>query len=725
MGMSCAGCAGAVEKAARRLKGVESASVNLASGMLKLSYRPADVSLPAVQAAVRAAGYELLLEQERPMEAKEEAEARQYRLLKRQTAGAWILAVPLLLLGMVFMHRPYARELMMLLSLGILAGSGRQFFVRGARQVRRGTPTMDTLVALSTSVAFLFSLFNTLFPRYLAGEGAAAPVYYESAGVVVAFVLLGKLMEARAKRGASSAIRSLMDLQPKTACRIVDGKEEETPAGLLHPGDLLRVRPGEKIPVDGLVEQGASSVDESMLSGEALPAGKKPGDKVWAGSINLTGSFVLRASGVGGATALARIVRAVQEAQGSRAPVQRLADRVSRAFVPAVAAASALTFVLWLCLGGAGALPRALLSAVSVLVIACPCALGLATPTALMVGMGKAARQHILIKDAAALETLCRVDTLAMDKTGTLTESLPRVTDAWWLSEPDVRYLDILYTAETRSEHPFAAAILEWMKDSGASTFEPESFESLAGRGVCMKVEGRTYWAGNRALLESFRAAVPEKVEKQLEQWAEKGFSSLFYGGEAELLAAIAVSDSLKPTSFAAVRELQQSGMEIHLLTGDSLPGARRVASELGISYVRAGVLPGEKEHYIQALQATGRKVAMVGDGVNDSQALARADVSIAMGKGTDIAMDVAMLTLTTSDPLSIPDAIRLSRQTIRLIRQNLFWAFVFNLAAIPLAAGALYPSFGLLLNPMIASAAMAFSSVAVTVNSLRLKFMN
>jgi Cu2+-exporting ATPase len=724
-GMSCAGCAGAVEKAVKQLPGIESASVNLASGMLNLSYRPADIALPEVQAAVQAAGYGLLLERERPMEAKEEADARQYRLLKRQTVGAWILAVPLLLLGMAFMHLPYACELMMLLSLGILAGFGRRFYVRGARQAWRGTPTMDTLVALSTSIAFLFSLFNTLFPRYLAGEGGAAPVYYESAGVIVAFVLLGKLMEEKAKRSASSAIRGLMGLQPKTACRIVDGAEEQVAVGRLHAGDLLRVRPGEKIPVDGLVEQGASSVDESMLSGEALPVEKKPGDKVWAGSINRNGSFALKASGVGEATVLAQILRAVQEAQGSKAPVQRLADRVSRVFVPAVAVASALTFVLWLCLGGGAALPQALLSAVSVLVIACPCALGLATPTALMVGMGRAARQHILIKDAGALETLCRVDTLVLDKTGTLTENVPRVADSWWLSEPDVRYLDILYTAETKSEHPFAAAVLEWMKDSGASTFEPESFESLTGRGICMKVEGRTYWAGNRALLESFRAAVPEKVEKQLEQWQSKGFSFLFYGGEAELLAALAVSDSLKPTSFAAVKELQQSGMEIHLLTGDSLQSALRAASELGINYVRAGVLPGEKENYIQALQAMGRKVAMVGDGVNDSQALARADVSIAMGKGTDIAMDVAMLTLTTSDPLSIPDAIRLSRQTIRLIRQNLFWAFIFNLTAIPLAAGALYPSFGVLLNPMIASAAMAFSSVAVVANSLRLKFMN
>ena len=723
--MSCAGCASAVENTVGRLPGIESASVNFASGMLTVSYRPADIALCDIQAAVQAAGYQLIPGQERPMEAKEEADARRYRQLKRQTAGAWILAAPLLLLGMAFMHLPYACELMMVLSLAIMLGFGRSFYARGVRQALHGNATMDTLIALSTSIAFLFSLFNMLFPRYPAGAGLPPQIYYESAGLIIAFVLLGKLMEEKAKRSASSAIRGLMGLQPKTACRIVDGREEQLAIGMLKAGDILRVRPGEKIPVDGLVENGASSVDESMLSGEAIPVEKKPGDKVWAGAINQKGSFSLRATGVGEATVLAQIVRTVQEAQGSKAPVQRLADRICRVFVPAVALAAALTFVLWLCLGGSSALPYALLSAVSVLVIACPCALGLATPAALMVGTGKAARQHILIKDASALENLCRIDTLVLDKTGTLTEGVPRVADSWWLSEPDVRYLDILYTAETKSEHPFAAAILEWMKDSGASTFEPESFGSITGQGVRMIVKGETYWAGNRTLLESFRATIPEKVGKQLEQWKSKGYSLVFYGGGTELLAAIAVSDRIKPSSYAAVRELKQNGMEIHLLTGDSLQSARMTASELGINYVRAGVLPGEKEHYIQALQATGRKVGMVGDGINDSQALARADVSIAMGKGTDIAMDVAMLTLMTSDPLLIPDAIRLSKQTIRLVRQNLFWAFAFNLTAIPLAAGALYPSCGLLLNPMIASAAMAFSSVAVVANSLRLKFMN
>ncbi|MDR1556516.1 MAG: heavy metal translocating P-type ATPase [Tannerellaceae bacterium] len=724
MGMGCAGCANTVEDTVKQLAGIESASVNFASAMLTVSYRPDVITLETIQLAVQDAGYQLITENH-PMEAREEMNRRYYRKLKRQTIGAWVLSVPLLLLGMVFMHLPYVHEIMMVLSFSIMLGFGRSFYINGTRHALRGNPNMDTLVALSTSIAFLFSLFNTFYPRFLSAEGMSPQIYYESAGIIVAFILLGKLLEERAKNSAASAIRGLMGLQPPTACRVVDGKEEYVAIALLHTGDLIQVRPGEKIPVDGLVEKGCSSVDESMLSGEAIPAEKNPGDKVWAGTINQKGAFTLRATGVGEATVLAQIVRTVQEAQGSKAPVQRLADKISRVFVPAVVLTSVLTFIIWLLAGGMSAFPYALLSAVSVLVIACPCALGLATPTALMVGLGKAARQHILIKDAYALENLCRIDTLVMDKTGTLTEGVPRVVDSYWLSEPDVCYLDILYTAEMKSEHPFASAILDWMKDSGASVFEPEHFCSTTGRGVSLQLKGVTYWAGNRAMLESFHTVVPANVEKQVEQWISKGYSLVFYGGGTVLLAVIAISDNLRPTSYTAVKELQQNGIDIHLLTGDSIQSARIAAEELGISYVRAGVLPGEKEDYIKALQATGKKVAMVGDGINDSQALARADVSIAMGKGTDIAMDVAMLTLMTSDPLLLTNAIRLSRQTVLLIRQNLFWAFVFNLTGIPLAAGVLYPACGLLLNPMIAGAAMAFSSVAVVANSLRLKFMN
>jgi Cu2+-exporting ATPase len=723
--MNCAGCANTVENTVKRLAGIESASVNLASGMLTVSYHPADISLRHMQAAVRAAGYQLIVEEEQPLEAKEEVDRRQYRLLKRQTLGAWIVSAPLLLLGMVFMHLPYAPEMMMALSLIIMLGFGRSFYVRGARQAWRGNATMDTLVALSTSAAFLFSLFHTLYPRLPGAGGLPSPVYYESAGIIIAFVLTGKLLEAKAKKSAALSIRALVGLQPKTAARLMDGREEQVDIGRLAAGDLLRVRPGERIPVDGLVESGASSVDESMLSGEAIPVEKTPGAKVWAGTINRKGSFTLRATQVGEATVLAQLVSAVQQAQGSKAPVQRLVDRVCRVFVPTVVLVSALTLAVWLLAGGLAAFPLGLRAAISVLVIACPCALGLATPTALMVGIGKAAGRHILIKDASALENLCRVDTLVMDKTGTLTQGKPRVVDFCWLDPRKAYLADVLYTAELRSEHPLASAILEWMMHSDAPVIEPESFESLTGQGVCMKVEGATFWVGNEALMERFQPPVPERLEEELEQWRSKGYSLVFYGEGPTLLAVMALADRLRETSARAVAGLKLLGIEVHLLTGDSLPSARRVADELDIACVRAGVGPAEKAHYIEALQETGKQVAMLGDGINDSQALAQADVSLAMGNGTDIAIDVAMVTLTTSDPFLLSEAIRLSKATMRLVRQNLFWAFVFNLVAIPLAAGALYPCCGLLLNPMIASAAMAFSSVAVVANSLRLNYMN
>ena len=583
---------------------------------------------------------------------------------------------------------------------------------------------MDTLVALSTSIAFLFSLFNTLCPGFWLGKGLEPHVYYEASGVIIAFVLLGKLMEERAKNSTSSAIKGLMGLQPKTARLVTDGREEEVPISNLQVGNVVSVRPGEKIPVDGTLLQGSSSVDESMLSGEPIPVEKNAGDRVLAGTINQKGAFTMEATSVGGTTVLAQIVQMVQSAQGSKAPVQRIVDKISGIFVPVVVLLSFLTFVCWLVIGGESYFSYALLSAVSVLVIACPCALGLATPTALMVGMGKGAEQHILIKDAFALENLCKVDTVVLDKTGTLTEGVPVVTDSYWISDDNIRYLDVLYTAEQKSEHPLASAILCWLEESGAKVCEAENFESLTGRGVRIQVEGVTYWAGSQGLLDIFQVGIPEKVRKQIGQWQEDGQSVVFYGQETRLLAVLAISDRIKPTSAEAVKELKKQGIEVHLLTGDGVRTAERVAATLDIGYYKAEVMPNDKEEYIISLQQQGKKVAMVGDGINDSQALARADVSIAMGKGTDIAMDVAMVTLITSDLLLLPGAIRLSKQTVRLIYQNLFWAFIYNVIGIPLAAGVLFPINGLLLNPMLASAAMAFSSVSVVLNSLRLKFM-
>lgn len=722
--MSCAVCAGNVESTVQALSGVEKASVNFAAGTLTVTYNPSVITLEVMQAAVQAAGYDLIVEAEDPVAMQEEKARMHYKILRRNTIGAWTLSIPLALLGMVFMHVPFGNWIMMVLALAIMIFFGRSFYVNGVRHALKGKANMDTLVALSTSIAFLFSLFNTLCPGFWLGKGLEPHVYYEASGVIIAFVLLGKLMEERAKNSTSSAIKGLMGLQPKTARLVTDGREEEVPISNLLVGNVVSVRPGEKIPVDGTLLQGSSSVDESMLSGEPIPVEKNAGDRVLAGTINQKGAFTMEATSVGGTTVLAQIVQMVQSAQGSKAPVQRIVDKISGIFVPVVVLLSFLTFVCWLVIGGESYFSYALLSAVSVLVIACPCALGLATPTALMVGMGKGAEQHILIKDAFALENLCKVDTVVLDKTGTLTEGVPVVTDSYWISDDNIRYLDVLYTAEQKSEHPLASAILCWLEESGAKVCEAENFESLTGRGVRIQVEGVTYWAGSQGLLDIFQAGIPEKVRKQIGQWQEDGQSVVFYGQETRLLAVLAISDRIKPTSAEAVKELKKQGIEVHLLTGDGVRTAERVAATLDIGYYKAEVMPNDKEEYIISLQQQGKKVAMVGDGINDSQALARADVSIAMGKGTDIAMDVAMVTLITSDLLLLPGAIRLSKQTVRLIYQNLFWAFIYNVIGIPLAAGVLFPINGLLLNPMLASAAMAFSSVSVVLNSLRLKFM-
>ena len=720
--MSCAVCAGNVESTVQALSGVEKASVNFAAGTLTVTYNPSVITLEVMQAAVQAAGYDLIVEAEDPVAMQEEKARMHYKILRRNTIGAWTLSIPLALLGMVFMHVPFGNWIMMVLALAIMIFFGRSFYVNGVRHALKGKANMDTLVALSTSIAFLFSLFNTLCPGFWLGKGLEPHVYYEASGVIIAFVLLGKLMEERAKNSTSSAIKGLMGLQPKTARLVTDGREEEVPISNLQVGNVVSVRPGEKIPVDGTLLQGSSSVDESMLSGEPIPVEKNAGDRVLAGTINQKGAFTMEATSVGGTTVLAQIVQMVQSAQGSKAPVQRIVDKISGIFVPVVVLLSFLTFVCWLVIGGESYFSYA--SAVSVLVIACPCALGLATPTALMVGMGKGAEQHILIKDAFALENLCKVDTVVLDKTGTLTEGVPVVTDSYWISDDNIRYLDVLYTAEQKSEHPLASAILCWLEESGAKVCEAENFESLTGRGVRIQVEGVTYWVGSQGLLDIFQAGIPEKVRKQIGQWQEDGQSVVFYGQETRLLAVLAISDRIKPTSAEAVKELKKQGIEVHLLTGDGVRTAERVAATLDIGYYKAEVMPNDKEEYIISLQQQGKKVAMVGDGINDSQALARADVSIAMGKGTDIAMDVAMVTLITSDLLLLPGAIRLSKQTVRLIYQNLFWAFIYNVIGIPLAAGVLFPINGLLLNPMLASAAMAFSSVSVVLNSLRLKFM-
>ena len=501
--MSCASCANHVEQTVRHLEGVGEASVNFASNTLSVAFDPGTITPVQIRDAVRAAGYDLIVDERNGEQQREESERARYRRLRRDTVGAWAFSLPLMLVSMAFMHMPYGNWIMLALSLPVLGVFGRMFFVGGWKQARHGQANMDTLVALSTSIAFLFSLFNTVYPRFWTERGLEPHVYYEASCMIIAFVLLGKLLEERAKGSTSSAIKKLMGLQPSTARLLAGGIERDVPIATLRAGDLVSVRPGERIPVDGTVESGESFVDESMITGEPLPVDKKPGDRAVAGTINGRGSFVLRTTGAGADTLLARIIRMVQQAQGSKAPVQRIADRIASVFVPTVIGLSALTFVLWLVIGGEAYFSHALLSAVSVLVIACPCALGLATPTALMVGIGRGAENQILIKDAAALEQMCRIDTMVLDKTGTLTEGRPSVTEWIDVVPPSDGLYDAVYSAEMKSEHPLASAVTAYLAGRGARRREVDSFESLTGRGIAFRCDGASYWIGSRALLET------------------------------------------------------------------------------------------------------------------------------------------------------------------------------------------------------------------------------
>ena len=723
LNMHCAGCANNVEKTVRKLPGIVDASVNLATNTLSVSYEADKLAPGEIRAAVLSGGYDLIIEEENlKEERREEAQHQHYRKLKMQVVGAWVFAVPMLLLSMVFMHVPYSSEIQLLLTLAVMILFGGSFYTGAWKQAKLGRSNMDTLVALSTSIAFLFSAFNTFFPEFWYSRGLEPHVYYEASVVIIAFVLTGKLMEERAKGNTTAAIKKLMGLQPKVARVLRNGIEEEILIDQLQVDDLVVVRPGEQIPVDGVLAEGDSFVDESMISGEPIPVDKKKGDKVLAGTINQRGSFIIKASQVGSETVLARIIAMVQEAQGSKAPVQRIVDRITGIFVPVVLGIAILTFVLWVTIGGSEYISYGILSAVSVLVIACPCALGLATPTALMVGIGKAASQHILIKDAVALEQMRKVDVVVLDKTGTLTEGHPTATGWLWAQSQEPHFKDVLLAAEMKSEHPLAGAIVSALQDE--EKIKPavlDSFESITGKGIKASYEGHTYWVGSHKLLKDFSATVSDVMAEMLVHYESDGNGIIYFGRENELLAIIAVSDPIKATSAEAVKELKRQGIDICMLTGDGQRTALAVSSRLGIERFVADALPDDKAEFVRELQMQGKKVAMVGDGINDSQALALADVSIAMGKGTDIAMDVAMVTLMTSDLLLLPKAFQLSKQTVKLIHQNLFWAFIYNLIGIPIAAGILFPLNGLLLNPMLASAAMAFSSVSVVLNSLSL----
>ena len=756
-GMSCAACSTRVEKTLSRQPGVVQAAVNLATATATVTYDPSACTAEALQQAVEAVGFGLTPKQETPApseaEDKEAEQLRQYRALKRRTVWAIALALPVAVVGMAFMDLPWANYAMWLLATPVVFGLGRGFYANAWRLLKHRAANMDTLVAVSTGIAYAFSVFNLFWPDFWRSRGIEPHVYFEASAVIIAFILLGRLLEARAKSRTADAIKKLMGLQPQTVtlvneklrmkneksgCAAPDSPQgnssffiphsslkESYPLEKVTAGNLLLVKPGERVPVDGTVVSGESYVDESMLSGEPLAVGKQAGDRVLAGTINQKGSFVFRAEQVGHDTLLAHIIRAVQDAQGSKAPVQKLADRIAGIFVPTIMAIALLSFLGWVLLAPTDGFTHGLLALVTVLIIACPCALGLATPTAIMVGIGKGAERGILIKDAESLERARRVDTVVLDKTGTVTEGRPQVTTLRWRHEED-RHTAAFYALEKHSEHPLAEAIVRYWENifpQLEKNISPtEEFESLTGRGIRGRVDGTRYYIGNRRLLDEQQIAVDPQLAQEADRLEAEAQTVVWLADEHEALAVVAIADRVKPTSAQAIRRLQRQGIDVHLLTGDNEATAGAIAAQTGIRHYQANVLPQEKAAYISRLQQEGKTVAMVGDGINDSAALAQADLSIAMGTGSDIAMDVAGITLLKGDLGKLSEALRLSHLTVRTIRQNLFWAFIYNIIGVPVAAGVLYPVCGFLLNPMIAGAAMAFSSVSVVTNSLRLK---
>ena len=728
LGMSCAACAARVEKTVSRQKGVLAAAVNYAAATVRVEYSPEECTPESLQRAVRDAGYDLVIgHSDHEADEVEKARTGKYQALKRRTIWAAALALPVLVISMFLMDViPGAEFVLWALSTPVVFWLGRGFHVSAWKQMKHRTANMDTLVSCSTGIAYLFSVFNVLFPDFWLSRGIEPHVYFEASSVIIAFILLGRLMEERAKDNTSSAVRKLMGMQPKTVTMIVDGRSEQVPVEQVQSGDILEVRPGERIPVDGMVTDGSSYVDESMLSGEPVPVSKMPGAKVFAGTINQKGSFRFSADKVGADTLLSKIIAMVQDAQGSKAPVQKLVDKVAAVFVPVIMGIALLSFFMWIIFDPAEGVTHGLLAMVTVLIIACPCALGLATPTAIMVGIGKGAEHGILIKDAESLEVAGTVDTIVLDKTGTLTEGKPEVTDFIiddTVTEnhvPESGLRNILYSLEKRSEHPLADAVARYLKD--CEEVRVEGFESVTGSGVKGMCAGRLYMAGNRRLMENGNILISPELSEKAAELESSARTVIWFSDSSRALAVVAVTDRLKPGSADAVATLQKEGIDVWMLTGDNARTAAAVAAETGIVHFKAEILPQDKAAFVKELQAAGHKVAMAGDGINDSAALAQADLGIAMGSGSDIAMDVAKMTVISSDLSKIPEAMELSRQTVRTIRQNLFWAFIYNVTGVPIAAGVLYPLNGFLLNPMIAGAAMAFSSVSVVTNSLRLK---
>ena len=720
LGMSCASCAARVDKTLNGLPGVYQATVNYATAIAQVEYNPKVCSDAILQSAVQDAGYDLLVDTGEDVTNKaEEIRLARYRKIKRRTVVALLLSLPIMVISMFFEDTSSLKYVLWILATPVVFGLGREFYINAWRQLKHGTSNMDTLVAVSTGIAYTFSVFNLLFPDFWLSRGIEPHIYFEAASVIIAFILLGRLLEERAKQNTSTAIKKLIGLQPKTVTIIVDSDERTVPITAVQKGDTILVKPGERIAVDGMVVTGESYVDESMLNGEPVPLHKQSGEKVFAGTINQKGTFRFIADKIGSDTMLAQIIRMVQDAQGSKAPVQKLVDRIARFFVPAIISISIIAFVAWIFLAPTNGFTNGLLAMVTVLIIACPCALGLATPTAIMVGIGKGAEKGILIKDAQSLEIAQKIDTIILDKTGTITAGHPIVVESLWENGFE-HSRKILYSLEKLSEHPLSDAVVNTLQNEKEISID--KFENVPGKGVKGVVGSQTYYVGNLSLLNDNHITIASHLQELANKWTQEAKTLVWFADSTQAIAAIALTDEIKQTSAEAISQLQKMGVEVYMLTGDNAISAQAISRKVGINHYKAGVLPNEKAQFIKELQANGKTVGMVGDGINDSAALAQADLSIAMGQGSDIAVDTAMATILSSDLLKIPETIRLSQLTIKTIYQNLFWAFIYNLIGIPIAAGIFYSVNGFLLNPMWASAAMAFSSVSVVLNSLRLK---
>lgn len=719
VGMSCAACAAKVQKTLERCPGVKSVSVNLASAKAMAVYDEALCSPSALKSAVRAAGYDLLLPEEAGKKSLQEKRDAEYLALKTDCICALVLALPVAIMSMGFMGNRPMMFACWILSTAVVFFYGRRFFLSAARQLRHGSANMDTLVACSTLTAYLYSVFNLFFPDVLLSAGIEPHLYFESASVIIAFILLGRLLEQRAKRKASRSIEKLMGLRPASLCAIRNGVPSEIAIDEAVAGDEVLVRPGERVPLDGIVLEGGSYVDESMLTGEPVPSYKKPGDEVFAGTMNSAGSFRFRASKTGADTMLSRIAAMIEEAQGSRAPVQNLVDKIASVFVPVIMVIAALSFAFWMIFYPGNGLAYAINAFVSVLIIACPCALGLATPTAIMAGIGRGAEQGILIKDAAALETARRVNCFVADKTGTLTLGRPEVVSELWPGGRTTEASAVLSALESRSKHPLSSAVVRHLGQ--AESMELRDFDEVPGAGVRAVAFNSACCAGTRSLAESLGIQIPAEASDFASHYAEEGASLVYFAYKGSLAAVIALADVLKPEAREVVEELRREGIETIMLTGDGAAAARKVAGEAGISEVASSLLPADKYERITSLQSQGRVVAMAGDGINDGAALARADLGIAMGRGSDVAIEASQVTILSDDLRRLPVLFSLSRLTVRTIRQNLFWAFFYNCLAVPIAAGVLFPFTGFMIDPMAGGIAMAFSSVSVVSNSLLL----